>query len=62
MESSVQEGCGAVRAHPEKDHKNAPGLEHLSYEDRLRAGAVQHGEEKAAGRPQCGLSVIQGRL
>ena len=27
-----------------------PGMEHLSYEDRLRAAAVQHGEEKALGR------------
>jgi len=27
------------------------GLEHLSGEERLRAGAVQHGEQKAAGRP-----------
>ena len=42
--------------------KMLPGLEHLFYEERLRAGAVQHGEEKAAGRPQSGLSVIQGRL
>ena len=24
------------------------GIEHLSYEDRLRAGALQPGEEKAA--------------
>ena len=33
------------------------GLEHLSYEDRLRVGAVQPGEGKALGRPYCGLPV-----
>jgi len=38
------------------------GLEHLSYEDRLRAGLVQPGEEKAAGRPDCTLSVLKGSL
>jgi len=27
------------------------GIEHLSYEDRLRAGALQPGEEKALGWP-----------
>ena len=38
------------------------GLEHLSYEDRLRAGAVQPGEEKAPGRPDNNLSVSEGGL
>ena len=38
------------------------GMEHLSYEDRLRAGAVQHGEEKAAREPESGLSVSTGEL
>jgi len=38
------------------------GLEHLSYEERLRVGAVQPGEEKAAGRPYCGLRVHDGDL
>ncbi len=38
------------------------GLEHLSYEDRLRVGAVEPGEEKAAGRPYCGLPVPKGSL
>ena len=28
------------------------GMEHLSYEDGLRAGAVQPGEEKAVGRAE----------
>lgn len=28
------------------------GMGHLSYGDRLRVGAVQHGEEKAPGRPE----------
>lgn len=29
------------------------GLKHLSYEGRLRVDVVQHGEEKAPGRPSC---------
>ena len=33
------------------------GMEHLSSEDRLKAGAVQFGEEKALGRPESGLSL-----
>jgi len=37
-------------------------MEHLSYEDRLRAGAVQPGEEKATRRPESGLSVSKRRL
>ncbi|GAB0205580.1 hypothetical protein GRJ2_003023600 [Grus japonensis] len=36
------------------------GLEHLSYEDRLRVGIVQPGEKKALGRPNCGLPVPEG--
>jgi len=31
------------------------GRDNLSYEERLRAGAVQPGEEKAPRRPYCGL-------
>jgi len=36
------------------------GLEHLSYDKRLRVGVVQLGEEKAPGRSYCGLSVLKG--
>jgi len=36
------------------------GLEPLSYEKRLRAVAVQPGEEKPVGRPYCSLSVLMG--
>ena len=36
MESSVQERCGPVGAHPEGCHKNDSRVEHLSYGDRLR--------------------------
>ena len=35
-------------------------MEHLPYKDRLRAGAVQPGEEKALGRPGSGLSISKG--
>ncbi|KAK4818702.1 hypothetical protein QYF61_017923 [Mycteria americana] len=39
------------------------GLQHLSYEDRLRElGVVQPGEEKPPRRPYCGLSVLKGGL
>ena len=35
------------------------GMEHLSYEDRLRRRPVQPGEGKASGRPESGLSVFK---
>ena len=39
------------------------GMEHLSCEERLRElGAVQPGEEKAAGRPYSSLPVPEGAL
>ena len=37
------------------------GLEHLSYEDKLK-GLVQFGDEKAAGRLPYGLPVFKERL
>jgi len=43
--------------------KMVRGLEHHSYEERLRElGLFQPGEEKAPGRPYCGLSVLKGGL
>jgi len=47
-----------------RDTKMIQGLEHLSYkkERAERVGAVQHGEEKAAGRSDCSLSVVKGGL
>ena len=42
--------------------KMIQGMEHLSYEDRLRARAVQPGEEKALGRSGSSLSVCKGEL
>ncbi|GAB0187583.1 hypothetical protein GRJ2_001223600 [Grus japonensis] len=36
------------------------GLEHLSYEDRLRVGMVQPGEKAALGRPYSSLPVPKG--
>ena len=40
--------------------KMIQGMEHLSYEDRLRAGAVQPGEEKVPRRPESGLPASKG--
>lgn len=42
--------------------KMLQGMEHLSYESRLRAGAVQSAEEKAPGRSESGLLVSRVRL
>lgn len=37
------------------------GLKHLSCEKKAEeAGFVQHGKEKAAGRPHCSLPGIEG--
>ena len=42
--------------------KLAQGMEHLSYRDRLRAGAVQPGEEKILRSPEGSLSVSKGAV
>jgi len=43
--------------------KMVRGLEHLCYKKRLRElGLFQPGEEQAAGRPYCGLSILKGGL
>jgi len=36
MEFSVQKRHRPVQVHPEDGHKNIYGMEHLSYEDKLR--------------------------
>ena len=53
---------GPVGVHPEEGHKNDPRDGTPPYGDRLRAGAVQHGEGKAAGRAERGLSVSKGAV
>jgi len=62
LEPSAQERHGAARAVPEEATKTIRGMEHLSYEERLRAGAVQPGEENAAARPYCSLPVPERGL
>jgi len=43
-----------------KATKMTHGMEHLSHVDRLRAGAVQPGEEKVPRRPESGLPASKG--
>jgi len=38
------------------------GLEHLSYEERLRVGAVQPVEDKAPRRPYGSFSVLKEKM
>ena len=52
----------AVGVLVDEELEDAQRLEHLCYGDRLRSWGVQHGEEKAAGRPHCGLPVLIGSL
>ena len=42
--------------------KMTQGLEHLPCKDKVRAGALHSGEEKALGRPDSGLSVSEMEL
>lgn len=58
----TQEGHGAIGEGPEESHKDIRGLEHLSYDDKLRAGALQPREEKASEGPYRSLSVPEGDL
>jgi len=57
VESSVQERRRPVGAYPQDYHRNDPRDGTPPCNNRLRAGAVQPGEEKAPGRPRSGLSV-----
>jgi len=61
VEYSVQEKRGSVREHPEEGHKNEP-RDRTPCKDRLRAGAVQPGEENALGRAESGLSISKRGL
>jgi len=49
-----------VGVHPEEGHKNDLRDGTPPYRDRLIAGAVQHGEGKAAGRPESSLQYLKG--
>jgi len=58
---SAQEGHGTVGAGPKEGYKNDPrdGAPLLGGQAE-RVGLVQPGEEEAAGRPDCSLSVLKG--
>ena len=63
VESSVQERCRPVGAHPEEGHKNDPkDWTPPVWGQAEIAWAVQHGEEKAPGRPESGLLVSKEGL
>ena len=61
MESSVQERHRPVGAHPEEGHKNDPrdGTPLLQGQAE-RAGAVQHGEEKALRDLRAAFQYLKG--
>ena len=63
LESSAQERHGPVGAGPEEGHKNdqRDGTALLRGKAE-RVGVVQPGEEKAPGRPSCGLSILKRGL
>ena len=42
--------------------KMLKGLEHLSYEERLGELELLSLEEKAPGRPRCGLPILEGGM
>jgi len=61
LELSAQKTHGPAGARPEQAAKMIKGLEPLSYEERLRElGLFSLVEEKALGRPYCGLPVPEG--
>jgi len=45
-----------------RDTKMTTGIQHLSYKERLRAGFVSPGEEKALRRPYWNLLRLKGNL
>jgi len=62
VESSEQERHGAAGACPEEGHKNDLQGGTPPCEDGLRAGAVQHGEERALGDLIAAFQYLKGAL
>ena len=59
----MQDRHGPVRAHPDEGHRNDSKNGTPPYRGEAeRAGAVQHGEEKAPGIPESGVSVSKRGL
>ena len=62
-EENHYERHGPVGACPREGHNDDPSDGTAPLEAQAeRAGAVQHGEEKALGRPESGLTVSEGEL
>jgi len=63
LEPSAQERHGPVVVGPEEGHKNGPRTGAPLLQGQAdRVGAVQPEGEKAAVRPDCGLSVLKWGL
>jgi len=59
VSQKMKEVCLLPSICSEEGHRNDPRDGSPPCECRLRAGAVQHGEEKALGRPESSLSVCK---
>ena len=62
MESPLYRRDVHLLEHVHRGHRNDPRGETPPCEDRLRAAAVQHGEEKASGGCESSLSVFKGAV
>ncbi|KAK4823750.1 LOW QUALITY PROTEIN: hypothetical protein QYF61_006046 [Mycteria americana] len=69
LASPVQERCGPLKASPEEVHEKEQGLEHLSYEERLRVGGAYKKDRERLFAKACndntrgnGFKLKEGRF